>query len=150
MRSRAALVWLLLVFAVGCTDEPSDETPSGSLRLFLDAMERSQRDPSALRDAYRQLAAPTRRALAERARMAGSLGGREFHPWEMIAPGRYRQSFTPAEGSRGMRESIDGTEATVTVSDEDGTHRAEVPLVLEDGHWRIVLELPPVRGEAPP
>jgi hypothetical protein len=65
----------------------------------------------------------------------------------MLAQGRYRVRFPYAEyGS--MRESIDGERATVTVVGTDGRSRAEVPLVREEGHWRVVLRVPP--PPAPP
>jgi hypothetical protein len=140
-----------LALAMGvaaCSDAPSDDTPRGTVRLFLQAMERSERDPSALEDAYRLLARPTRRALMERAHMAGSLGGREFQPWEMLVRGRYRQTFTPRRGGRGMRESIEGDRATVTVTASDGERRAEIPLLREEDGWRIVIDMPPLRPEA--
>lgn len=142
---RAALLSIVLL-ASSCSDVPSDETPRGAVRLFLSAMARSEDDPRALREAYGLLSASTRRALVERARFAESLGANELEPWEMLVRGRFRQSFTAARGARGMREQIDGNEATVTVTNEGGSRRAEVPLVREDGRWRIVLEIPPVRG----
>jgi len=150
MRGRTVgWLWgLSLLLAAGCSDAPTDETPSGTVRLFLQAMERSERDPAALEDAYRLLARPTRRALMERAHMAGSLGGREFRPWEMLVRGRYRQTFTPRRGARGMSESIDGDRATVRVTAADGERRAEVPLVREEEGWRIVIEMPPLRPDA--
>ena len=146
--SRIAWALGLALFALaGCSDEPTDDTPTGAVRLFLQAMQRSADDPSALEDAYRLLARPARRALAERAHAAGALGGREFAASEMLVRGRFRQRFTPRPGGRGLTESIDGDRATVTVIAEDGDRRAEIPLVREDGGWRIVLELPPVRPE---
>lgn len=134
---------LALVLATACADVPSDETPSGALRLFVDAMERSDAEPEALRDAYALMAAPSRRALQERAHLAASLGGREFQPWEMLVRGRFRRSF--AFRDRAMREEIHGDRATVTVRGEDGTHSAQVPLLLESGRWRVLLEIPPAR-----
>ncbi len=136
--------------ATGCTEEASDETPAGTVRLFLDAMERSEREPAALREAYGLLALPARRALTERARLAGSLGGRDLQPWEMLVRGRARRSFAVGEGTRGMREEIDGASATVQVREPSGTRSADVQLVREDGRWRIVLDLPPVRAPAQP
>lgn len=132
----------IALFAAACSEAPSDETPSGTVELFLDALDRSEHDERALREAYVLLAASTRRALMERARLAGSLGGREFQPWEMLVRGRSRLAFTPRGGSAGMRESIEGERATVTVTDEDDEHTARVPLVREDGRWRIVIDLP--------
>ena len=63
----------------------------------------------------------------------------------MLVRGRFRRTFAVREGGRGMEESIDGENATVTVRSEDGSRSARVPLVLEDGHWRIVIEIPPAR-----
>ena len=146
---RVAIVFATALALGACSDEPTDETPSGTVTLFLRAMERSAADPDALEDAYRLLARPTRRALADRAHAAGALGGRQFAPWEMLVAGRYRQTFNPRPGARGMAESIEGNRATVTVTSEDGDRRAEVPLVREDGAWRIVLELPPTRPQQP-
>lgn len=155
MRSAAllfpiVLAWGLVAWgllASGCSDLPSDETPRGAVRLFLSAMARSEEDPAALREAYGLLSEPTRRALVERERFAESLGASELHPWDMIVRARHRPSFAPARGARGMRERIDGDSATVVVTNEDGSRTAEVPLVREDGRWRIVLSIPPVRGE---
>lgn len=141
-----ATAWLLLL---GCSTAPTDTDPHGSVQLFLDAMERSRDDANALREAYGLLCASTRRALTERARFAESLGGARLEPWQMLARGRFRQTFVPAPGRRGVRSEIEGDRATVVYTNEQGDRRAEVPLVLEEGRWRIVLNLPPVRpGES--
>lgn len=133
---------------LGCTEVPSDDTPSGAVRLFLEAMARAEHDPAAVEEAYALLAEDSRRALAERAHLASSLGGRPLEPWEMIVRGRFRQSFSPARGSRGMRETIDGETATVVVESDEGDRRAEVRLILEEEGWRVVLDLPPARARA--
>src|SRR5688500_7094446 len=96
---RSVLLALALA-SVGCEDVPTDETPRGALRLFLAAMERSERDPRALEEAYALLSTPTRRELAGRAR--ATLGGERLQPWDMLVRGRFRLTFTPAPGSRGM------------------------------------------------
>jgi len=143
---RAALLSLTIALAAaGCTEAPSDDPPSGALRMFLDAMERSDRDPAALREAYALLAAPARHALQERAHLAASLGGREFDPWEMLVRGRFRRRFATRE-SRGMEERIDGDEATVIVRGDDG-QVSRVPMVREEEGWRVVLAVPPARGD---
>jgi hypothetical protein len=136
---------LLAVTSAGCSDASTDETPSGALRLFLAAMERTERDPAAAREAYRLLSTPTRRALVERAQFAASLGGGDLAPWDMLVRGGYRQTFSAARGARGMREQIDGERATVLVTNEARDRSAEVPLVREEGRWRIVIAIPPVR-----
>ncbi len=139
----SVVLWALV--AAGCSDASTDETPAGAVRLFLDAMDRSEREPDALREAYALLASPSRRALLERAHLAGSLGGRHFDPWEMLVRGRARRTFSVREGTSGMRASIHGDEATVTVSEDDGERRATIPLVLENGRWRLVVDIPPAR-----
>jgi len=144
-----AMVYTSVVIALAaCAPAPSDETPLGALRMFLRAMERSSDDARALEEAYALLDSEARAALTLRARDASALAnGREFAPWEMLAQGRYRVRFPYAEfGS--MREAIDGERATVTVVGTEGGSRAEVPLVREDGHWRVVLRVPP--PPAPP
>jgi hypothetical protein len=147
MRARRSFVVLVLALLVSaCSDVPSDETPRGALRLFLSAMDRSDRDPDALRDAYALLSASTRRALAQRAHDAETLGADGLEPWEMLVRGGYRQTFTPARGARGLREHVDGDQARVVVTSEDGTRHAEVPLVREHGRWRVVIAIPSARG----
>ncbi len=138
---------LLLALASGCSTGPSDNEPEGTVDLFLEAMERSEQDASALRDAYARISSSTRRALTERARYAESLGGARLDPWQMLVRGRFRQTFAPAPGRRGIRSEIDGERAVVVYTNEAGDRRAEVPLVLENGRWRIVLDIPPLRRE---
>ncbi|GAB5541681.1 MAG: hypothetical protein SangKO_014410 [Sandaracinaceae bacterium] len=140
--------WVIAALAFscfGCTEAPSDDSPSGAVRLFLEAMARAEHDPAAVEEAYALLAEDSRRALSERAHLASSLGGRPLEPWDMIVRGRFRQSFIPARGGRGMRETIDGNAATVIAENEEGDRRAEVHLVLEEEGWRVILDLPPAR-----
>lgn len=139
-----------LVLALGACAEPGpEESPRATVRLFLEAMGRSNRDPNAVREAYALLSRETRRSLQARAHVAVQVGAAQLEPWEMIARSRYRQSFTLAAGERAMEAAIDGDEAVVTVHGADGTRSAEVPLVFEDGHWRIVIDMPPPRRSAP-
>jgi hypothetical protein len=147
MRVAITIAALGMLFAA-CAPAPSDETPLGALRMFLRAMERSSDDARALEEAYALLDTPARDALVARARDASALAnGREFAPWEMLAQGRYRVRFPYAEyGS--MREAVEGDRATVTVVGTDRRSRAAVPLVREDGHWRVVLRIP--EPPAPP
>lgn len=126
---------------LGCSDAPTDETPSGALRLFLEAMDRSDWDREALRDAYALLSPDARRGLEERAHTANTLSGRAFEPWEMLAQGRFRLRFAPRSRD-GMVERIEGDRAVVVVTGDRDGERAEVPMVREDGRWRIALELP--------
>src|SRR5574339_674058 len=100
--------------------------------MWLEAMNRSPEDPTALREAYQLMAAPARRQLRERAELATSLSGRDFQPWEMLAQGRYRLRFAPKEPG-GMRERIQGARAVVIVTGAREGQVAEVPMLEERG-----------------
>ena len=138
-RVRLGLALLLLGACGGNTDR---ETPEAALHRFLRAMERSHFDTSARADAYEMLCESTRAELARRAEQASS-ASRELAPWEMIVPGRFRRRF--AARPERMESRIDGSRATVIVRSNAG-QKVEVPLVREDGRWRVVLRLP---GAAP-
>jgi hypothetical protein len=58
----------------------------------------------------------------------------------MLAQGRFRLRFSPSS-RRGMKEAINGDRATVTVTGTRPDERAEVPLVREQGQWRVSLVL---------
>lgn len=140
-----SLGFLLVALAGACSSPPTDETPSGALRLFLDAIWSSEThdsddDEATLTVAYELLDADTRARLARDARLAGALGGREREPWEMLAGGASRMMIVPRRAG-GMRETIDadGRGATVSLSGEDGSV-AEIRLVLEENGWRVLLE----------
>lgn len=141
-----ALGWALLLS--GCTRELDDSSPEGAAALFIDALARgSEGDPEAREEAFRLLDERSRRLLGERARSTTALGAREYAPWEMLVEGRARLRFTPRRGS-GVRVSEDGEDgrATVLVTGEDESQRAEIPMVLEEDGWRVVLGVPELRS----
>ena len=141
--------WCVLLLGLcACSSAPSDETPSGALLMFLGAMERSDWNQEALREAYALLSADAREALEERAEMANALSGRDFEPWQMLAQGRFRLRFAPRQDG-GLSERIDGDRAVVVVTGSRDGERAEVPMVLEDGEWRVDLDIPPMRRDEP-
>lgn len=109
--------------------------------MFMEAIERSERDPDALRVAFDLLDAESRRRLEERARSA--TGAREFAPWEMIVPGRTRLRFSPRRGS-GLRARAgeEPDRAIVVVTGEGEGQSAELPMRYEEDGWRVVLEIP--------
>ena len=131
----AAVIALL---TSGCPgDRPTDETPDGALRLFLEAMDQGDRN-----GAYELLAPETRHELERRAAEASRQAHHQLEPAEMIAVERYAvrweiSRLTPAEH---------GDRAVVTVTRSEESQRAEVELRREDGHWRVILPL----GDAPP
>lgn len=127
----------------GCSSSPAagaQRSPSDVLRQFLAAMDQSASDERALRGAYDLLASPAQKALEARAARVKSLAGQSLEPWQMIAEGRFRLRFSPAS-RRGMRETIAGDRATVTVTGTGPDEHAEVPMVRENGQWRVSLVL---------
>jgi len=96
-------------------------------------------DPKAARAAYELLWVEGRRNLAERAKRASAVAGREVAPEEMLAPSRFSVRRSPKR----YTATVDGDWALVTASYEGAdSSNSVVRCVLEDGHWRVVLELP--------
>ena len=144
--NRGVVASSVLVLVLGCGAQAPD-TPAETVRVFLDAMDQSANDAGRLADAYRLLDSHGREELRARAHKAETLTGRAFEPWEMLAQGRFRLRFAPAARG-GMRERIRGATAVVVVTGAEGD-RAEVPLVREEGQWRVRLSIPPL-GEPSP
>jgi hypothetical protein len=153
MGTRIALAALLLAACSACGGgAPTHETPVATVRHFLEVMDRSVADERALIEAFRLLDSGAQSALTERAERASTLAGRRYEPWQMLAQGRFRLRFAPATPG-GMRERVTGERAIVTVTGSGEGQRAEVPLVREQGRWRIALRIPSMRtassGEPP-
>jgi hypothetical protein len=98
-------------------------------------------DEEALRDAYALLSATTQASLRERADLAASLAGGDYEPWSVLIPGRFRLRFTPVAFDEAIHPG-QPRRATVTVRGRNANEVAEVPLVEEDGSWRIPLDIP--------
>ncbi len=139
--SRAAGLIGCVVFPVlaGCEEEGSDNEPDRLLAEFITRMQRVHGDRKAARAAYDLLWSDARRNLAERAKRASDVAGREIAPEEMLPPSRFTLHHKP----RRFDARVDGDWAEVTVTGEDGAVD-RVKCVREDGKWRVVLELPPL------
>lgn len=144
--ARARSGWLALCAALlilcACGQRRED-APEDALAQWVDAMNGSRADPATRRRAYELLARATRENLARRAAVASQLSGREVKPWEMLAPGRFALRF--AFDRQALRARIDGDRATVTARGPRA-EVAEVPLVREEGRWRVNLALPEPAG----
>lgn len=139
------MAWLL----GACSSGDADASPGEVLTRFLEAMDRSAIHEAALNDAYALLDEAAQRELSARAARTSSLSGRVVAPWEMIAQGRFRLRFTPAEHTE-MRATVTGDTAVVHVKSEDARTLADVPLVREHGRWRVKLVLPELARAATP
>ncbi|HYP98847.1 MAG TPA: hypothetical protein VER96_09240 [Polyangiaceae bacterium] len=136
------LLAVALAFAqTGCEAEAKDSTPERVVQEFIDRMQRVHGDPRAARLAYELLWVDARRNLAERAKRASAVAGREIGPEEMIAPSHFSLAYRPKK----FTSRTDGDWSEVTVSGEaSSTQPHTIKCVREVDHWRVVLELPPL------
>ena len=123
----------------GCQEEASDGEPERVVAEFIQRMQRVHGERKSARAAYDLLWSDARRNLAERAKRASDVAGREIAPEEMLPPSRFSLHHKP----RHFDMRVDGDWAEVVVTGEDGTVN-RVKCVREDGKWRVVLELPPL------
>lgn len=142
------LGFALIALLVACSANDPDSHPADVLARFLESMDRTAHDDAALKDAFVLLDENSQRELTARAQRTSSLAGRNFAPWDMIAQGRFRMRFTPAEHSE-MRAAVTGEHALVHVKSDVG-REANVPMVREHGRWRIKLDLPAVAFNSGP
>ncbi|HVY28004.1 MAG TPA: hypothetical protein VHB79_15715 [Polyangiaceae bacterium] len=138
-RACRLLVGLALTTLTGCEEEGSDNEPDRLVAEFVARMQRVHGDRKAARAAYDLLWSDARRNLAERAKRASDVAGREIAPEEMLPPSRFTLHHKPLR----YEARVDGDWAEVTVTGEDAT-TDRVKCVREDGKWRVVLELPPL------
>lgn len=138
---RAALLSVLCALAAagGCSSE-TPRTPEATVRAFAVAVQAAREDPSLRRRVYDLLSARARQTLRERAQLASQVSGWELQPWEMLAPGRMRLRVSFDFGA--VTAHVTGARAIVTVRGASGGV-ADVPLVHEEGGWRVDLDLPP-------
>jgi hypothetical protein len=127
-------------FAAACRTGVVDAGPDAVVEEFVARMQRVHGDPKAARDAYELLWSEAQKSLAERAKRASAVAGRELAPQAMIAPSRFWLSFLP----RRYVAHVDGDWAIVTAIGDESSQRQDVKCVREDGHWRVVLVLPPL------
>jgi hypothetical protein len=150
MSTRALVLALALAAALvlgACENDQADAGPEAVVEEFVNRMQRVHGDPKAARAAYDLLWGDAKRGLAERAKRAGAVAGRDVAPESMLAPTRFSLSFVP----RRYTARIDGDWAVVSITGELPSQYYEVKCVREDGRWRVVLvipQLPPIQRRA--
>jgi hypothetical protein len=125
-----------------CARQAADDTPERAVQEFNERMQRVHGDTSKSKAAFELLAASARANLEERARRASATSGRNVAPEEMLAPSRVYLSFQPRSWS--TERGADW--ALVTAEGDSANERKQIRCVLEQGRWKVVLELP----ELPP
>jgi hypothetical protein len=137
---RLALFVALSSIMSGCEADPVDAGPEAVVEELVLRLQRVHGDPKAARAAYELLWSDAKRGLAERAKRAGAVAGRDVAPESMIAPTRFSLSFKP----RRYTARIDGDWAVVSITGDSPSQYHEVKCVREDGRWRVVLVIPPL------
>lgn len=130
---------LSLALALGCAREREPATPGETVAAMVSALEQSAGDPTARRRVFALLSHRAQASLESRAARASQVSGRTFEAWEMLAPGRVRMHVQFDPGSISTR--VEGERAMVTARGRAGGV-ADIPLVREEGRWRVDLSLP--------
>jgi hypothetical protein len=148
---RAAALLLGLLSLLACQEAPPPG-PADTVRTFLRLMDESGirsgpsgevlADEVALQEAFALLSNRTQSALRERADLAASLAGGEYQAHNILIPGRFRLRFEPVTFDE-IIEDERPRRATVRVRGRGPGELAEIPLVEEEGRWRIPLDIPP-------
>jgi hypothetical protein len=139
-RRAFVLALALATLPIACSRSAPDSTPEGALRLFIEKMETSADDPTAMKEAFGLLGPRARANLKERADRASRGQGKRFEPHEMLAEARFGLRFR----TKAMATRIEGDEAFVDVMGEGPDEKATVKCVRENGAWRVELDLPDV------
>lgn len=139
---RAALLATPLLFVLaGCRSEERAALPEEVVAAFIEKMGAVHGDPKAAREAYQLFWSEARRNLIERAKRASAVAGRTIAPEEMIAPSHFTLAFKPA---RFEARAAQGVAEVTVLGAVPETERATVRCALEDGEWRVVVDLPPL------
>ncbi len=134
---RGSALLLVLLTALGCEERPAPRGPDVVVQELLRDLRSVHGNPEAGAKVVELLWKPARDNLAERAARASALSGRELGPGEMLAPSWLSLGLVPDH----FEWRRDGDWAEVRVSSADGRSMS-TRCALEDGDWKVALELP--------
>jgi len=129
---------LLAVLVLGC-DPPSQSTPDGIVRTFVERLTSFNGDS---RDADRLFELLSERAqdnLSQRAERYSAASGRKIAPAAMLVPSRFAPGVI-----RSYTAQLSGKFALVEIVGTPPDRRAQIPCVFEEGRWRIDIVMPPL------
>jgi hypothetical protein len=135
----------LSLLVLACAPDPEELGPVEVLRGFLGDLERSAHAPELRKAAFDALDAQSQAALKERAELSGSLVGRALKPWELLVPGRLGFSLK-SMGNVKLHAEVSGEKASVHIPVQN-RKAVEVPMVREEGRWRVQLGLTQTASE---
>jgi hypothetical protein len=138
--SRRALVCAGAAVMLGaCSRRRPDASPEAVVREWIERMQHVHGSLEDARAAYELLSQSAKANLDERARRASAATGRKMEPEQMIVPSRFSLRFVP----RQYTSRVAGERAIVeAVGVDPETERASIPCVMENGVWRVDLQLP--------
>lgn len=135
---RVVVLSVGFTIAAGCRGSQSPAKPKATVVAFARAVQSAQRNPENRRRVYELLSERGKEQLVLRAQLSSQVSGWLQQPWEMLAPGRIK--LRVAVESSGLTARVDGDRAWVTVRGVGGV--AEVPLVRENGVWKVDVNIP--------
>jgi len=135
------VAWALTLGLVACDSRVESQGPEEVVREFFTRMAQVHGNPVDAKLAYELMWSKARQNLVERAKRASATAGRQVAPEEMIAPSRFSMAFEPQTYQLARRNN---DLAEVIVSAEQSGRSEKVWCRLENGHWRVVVRLPPV------
>jgi hypothetical protein len=135
---RSLLLAIALIHGAACEREAVDDRPEQVVEEFISRMQRVHGETPAARGAYELLWSEARKNLAERAKRASAVAGREVSPEEMLAPSRFSLAFKP----KTYAARVEGNWAEVVATGDSPKQKKTIKCVREENRWRVVLEMP--------
>jgi hypothetical protein len=145
MRAAAAIFCMALLN--GCSSARPDETPDGTLALFVEKMADAPYQPDSAKEAFALLSDGSKKNINTRAERISMVLGRRIAPQELLAMGPMQFRFAPRSY---LVKSKSEEGVTMTVLGDGKGEEASVDLVRPKGtkYYRVELVLPEPAAKA--
>ena len=139
---RRVVAGLAIAFSLSAPacDREAERMPEVVVEEFVHHMLNYRAGVESPEAAYDLLDSDSRHNLLERAKRASAATGRKVEPHEVLVP-TFGLRFLPEH----YASRIQGGWAIVEVVGSSPEERSEVRCVLEQGKWRIVFDMPPLK-----